>query len=564
MKIENNKTIKLSAEKYDLNFYKDRPYVGIRNKEGNLLMDLYLVSSCNTLEGRDVVSNISDWNYEESQGQITFTATADSSIWKSKEYKIVCKEDRFEYSFDINGKGSIDEVEYFSGYYTGSLRWSSGRFYSSFIVDKIFNPEPDCKEEFYSLPSETTGIDLTGVPIYGKDHWFFTPPPFSFVGIKDNVKFTIGVKAEERNWLFTEFIYKGGKGSYLSLSYEGHTKIEGEYSLPKIVFIFGEDEYELLKTYSDLNRVNRKSYEQPSWWKTPIFCGWGAQCALEVKTGEPASKLATEENYYGFLNKLREINLNPGIIVIDDKWQKNYGLNDVDKEKWPDMKNFIKDVHNNGKKVLLWLKAWDPEGVSEELCIRDFKGNKLAVDPTNPEYGKIFRACIKNILSKEGLDADGFKIDFTARIPSGAYCKSYGNLWGLELMKKYLEIIHTEAKKVKRDALIISHTPNPYLENVTDMIRLNDVNTSADINNAMLHRARVAKAACPSLVIDTDNWPMPNKKAWLDYIKLQPELGVPSLYYIDLIDNSKEEITEEEHKVIRKAWDAFERGEKYE
>ncbi|MCM0649652.1 hypothetical protein NBE98_14890 [Clostridium swellfunianum] len=564
MRFENNDVIKVSTEKYDLNFYKDKPYVGIRNKEGKLLMDLYLMSSCHTLEGRDIVSNISAWDYEEKGEEIIFTAKSDSAIWKNKIYKLVCKEDRVEYGFEVEGEGSIDEAEYFSGYFTGSLRWASGRFYSGFAVDKIFNPEPDCKEVFYSSPSETVAIDLTGVPIYGKDDWFFTPPPFSFVGIKEDVKFTMGIKAEAGKWGFTEFIYKGGKGSYLSLSYEGHTKVRGRYELPQMVFIFGEDEYELLKTYSDLNRVNRESYEQPSWWKKPIFCGWGAQCAIGAKTGEFAPKLATESNYYGFLKKIKEIELNPGIIVIDDKWQKSYGLNDVDTEKWPDMKSFIKEVHNSGRKLLLWLKAWDPEGIPEELCIRDFKGNKLAVDPTNPKYEEIFRASIRNMLSEEGLDADGFKIDFTARIPSGAYCKTYENVWGLELMKKYLGIIYTEAKKVKKDALVMSHTPNPYLEDVTDMIRLNDVNTATDINSAMLHRARVAKAACPNLVIDTDNWPMPNKQAWLDYVKLQPELGVPSLYYLDMIDNSKEDITEEDYKVIRKAWDAFERGEKYE
>jgi len=34
--------------------------------------------------------------------------------------------------------------------------------------------------------------------------------------------------------------------------------------------------------------------------------------------------------------------------------------------------------------VLLWWKAWDPEGLPPELCIRNPDGTPVAFDPTNP------------------------------------------------------------------------------------------------------------------------------------------------------------------------------------
>jgi hypothetical protein len=161
------------------------------------------------------------------------------------------------------------------------------------------------------------------------------------------------------------------------------------------------------------------------------------------------------------------------------------------------------------------------------------------------------------MISPQDYDADGFKIDFTARIPAGPGLKVHGDTWGLELMRLYLSILHSEAKRVKPEALIMAHTPHPYLENVVDMIRLNDINGSRDINKSMTHRARVASIACPNLIIDTDNWPMPNKAAWRAYIRLQPELGVPSLYSVTHIDSTGEALDAEDYVLIRESWEQY-------
>ena len=130
-----------------------------------------------------------------------------------------------------------------------------------------------------------------------------------------------------------------------------------------------------------------------------------------------------------------------------------------------------------------------------------------------------------------GYDADGFKLDFTARLPSGPGLRKYGSAWGLEMMRLYLSILYGEAKQTKPDALVMTHTPHPYLGDVLDMIRLNDINTGRAVGPAMRHRARIAALALPDALIDTDNWPMPDRAAWREYTELQPELGIPSLYF---------------------------------
>jgi hypothetical protein len=121
-------------------------------------------------------------------------------------------------------------------------------------------------------------------------------------------------------------------------------------------------------------------------------------------------------------------------------------------------------------------------------------------------------------------------------------------------MKLYLKIIYDEAKKTKPDALVMTHTPHPYLADVLDMIRLNDINKEKDVVRAMSLRAKIAGLACPDAIIDTDNWPVPNRSVWRKYLRLQPELGVPSLYYVTHIDSSREPLTDRDYQLIRLAW----------
>lgn len=548
-------TVKVQTDAYTLELLGDRPAAKVWDAQGRLMAELFLLSSCHTLGGRDVSSRVTPWRAEERDGNVILSCQADSLLWAQKTVVVTLQEDRILYRMTVEGQGALGDVELLSGYYTGSnARWSNARFYSGFHGDSLFNPEPDGWEQYAVSVQERSLIDMTGVPIPGRDHWFFTPPPFCFVLRNGPTCMTLGVAAQPGRHTFTECEYTGGRGQGLTLRYEGYTKVEGCYDLPEVHMIFGQDEYALLGRFSEAERLSAPPAERFDWWETPIFCGWGAQSALSQSYGKPAPALAYQKFYEDFTNALDEKNIQPGIIVIDDKWQKAYGLNNVDEEKWPDMKGFIRAMHQKGRRVLLWLKAWDPEGVDPSLCIRDFTGAAQAIDPQNPGYLALFAGACRNMLSPEGLDADGFKIDFTARIPSCPGCQRSGDHWGLELMRDYLAMVRDNAKVVKRDALVMCHCPHPYLADKLDMIRLNDINTGRPVCEQMLHRARLVRAVMPDKLIDTDNWPMPDKASWLSYVRLQPELGVPSLYYLWHMDNSPEAISEQDLDVVRQSW----------
>jgi hypothetical protein len=183
----------------------------------------------------------------------------------------------------------------------------------------------------------------------------------------------------------------------------------------------------------------------------------------------------------------------------------------------------------------------------------------LGLDPANPQTRELLRTIMQELLSPDGLDADGLKIDFTARTPSGWAARGAGS-WGIALLHELLETVYAAAKDAKPDALIITHTPHPSFVDVTDMIRLNDMirlgdgNSSESVLPQMTHRARVVHAACPELLVDTDDWCVPNLAAWREYLQAKGVFGVPALYYAEKLDASGEELEPGDFEAIKAVW----------
>jgi hypothetical protein len=292
--------------------------------------------------------------------------------------------------------------------------------------------------------------------------------------------------------------------------------------------------------------------ERPAWWAEPIFCGWGAECWLEKHLGGLARDHATQANYDAFLARLAEHGVSPGTVVLDDKWQATYGRNEPDTAKWPDLRGWIAGQHDAGRHVLLWWKAWDAEGLPPELCVRNAAGVPVALDPNNRAACDVLAGIVTELV--DGLGADGFKVDFTARTPSGRGLQGAEGRWGIGLLHELLRVVYAAAKAAKPDALVITHTPHPAFVDVTDMIRLNDVIGGVGLVEQMEFRADVVRAAVPELPIDTDDWRVPNKREWRDYLERKRAIGVPSLYYATHIDATGEELDADDYAAIARVF----------
>jgi hypothetical protein len=572
---------------YALDVAGDRPYLYLADHHGKRVAALFVLSSIHPMDGRDETLSTGEWTATEREGSTVFSLEVESSVWTRKCFEVVCRPNRFSYGVTVEGTGRLAEACYFGGYSSAWNRFGSGFFPSGHAFLRVFDPEPNAENVPVVDASGGVVIDLTGAPLPGKRHWFFTPAPFCFSLDTGRGWVGVGVECEAGENRFTEYRYHGGQGFYLSLAYEGHTEVRGSYRLPSIGWTFGESWEETLRAHvtslRERDLVQRPRVDPAPWWYRPIFCGWGAQCELAARQQgyrgtdpidpQPGAFLATmrraadyarQDVYQEFLSALDAHELDPGTITIDDKWQTTYGENRADPEKWPDLRGFVDRQHGAGRHVLLWLKAWDIEGVPPDECITNAAGTPLTVDPTNPAYEARLRASVRYMLGADGYDADGFKIDFSHRIPSGPSMRTHGDAWGLELMRRLLEIVHDEAHRIKADALVITHTPHPYLADVLDMVRLNDMidlspldgeEMIRSIEPVLRHRARVASIACPEAPIDTDNWPVRSKAFWREYVRLQPEFGVPSLYFATRIDLTQEPLDDDDYRLVRDTWE---------
>jgi hypothetical protein len=553
---------RILAPCYQLEFPADRPFLLFKDYQGHPLMELFYPSAVNSSAGLDDGAALSGWQVRAEGDALVLTNEITTALWTSKRVQVFCFPDRLSYRITVEGEGSLTDVQYFGGYSSAIVRWGSGFFWSGQRFLQAFNPEPNTREQNYHSPDSNLVIDMMGVPLPGRDDWFFTPPPFCYSFEISDGWLGLSIACSPGQNQYSAYRYHGREGAfYLSLSYEGQTQVKGAYRLPEVQINFGPDAYTVLDDHA--RQLRRMGYAPDvqrvaaDWWSLPIYCGWGSQCYLASVDGARAPDYATQVNYEGFLQALDRNNICPGTIVIDDKWQRTYGQNDVDLQKWPDLPGFIREQHFQGRHVLLWLKFWDPEGLTAEACVRNAAGLPVAVDPTNPLYEETLRDSVRNMLSESGYGADGFKIDFSARIPASPGLSRAGSEWGLELMRRYLWIVYDEAKRVKPDALVIAHTPHPYLADVLDMIRLNDINTGRDVIAAMRHRQRVATIACPQALIDTDNWPMTDRATWRAYLEVQPELGVPALYFATHVDNTREPLTEEDILRLIDVWKMY-------
>jgi hypothetical protein len=175
------------------------------------------------------------------------------------------------------------------------------------------------------------------------------------------------------------------------------------------------------------------------------------------------------------------------------------------------------------------------------------------------------RRILLDLLGPDGLDADGLKVDFTQRTPSGQSLRGHGDGWGIALLHQLLGTIYDAAKAAKPDSLIITHAIHPSFGDVSDVIRLNDVlekdavGERVSVVEQLRNRAAIATHALPLHPIDTDQWPMPSRPEWLAYAQVQGTLGIPALYYVDYIDESREPVTAADLRSIAATWDSYRR-----
>jgi len=562
----------VETDRYRLELGRDGARARFVSRENDHWLTLSLLAALDTARAPDETLSVAPPRVD---GR-TIEVERASTVWDRAGATIVCGDRGLEVRTWVEGRGDLADVHLLGG--RSLLAGPGTGFYptgSSFRT--LFSSNPGDPGKLVRSAGDTAVIGVSGDGGLGRGHWFFTPAPLflalTTADVGDPAQpveegwLGIGVAAPVAELGFVQLVYQAGDRAFnLVLEYEGHTSVDGRFEAPTVILAPGlADPYVALRAHRDDLAARGAApppdpRRPPAWWSEPMFCGWGAQCRLAAASTGGAKDFARQESYDEFLATLERHGIVPGTVVIDDKWQAAYGTNRPDTTKWHDLRGWIDRRHEAGQHVLLWWKAWDAEGLPPDLCIRRPDGTSVAIDPTNPGARDAIQESIAYMLGPTGLDADGLKVDFTARTPSGRALSTHGRGWGIALLHELLAIVYAAAKQAKPDALVITHTPHPAFADVTDMVRLNDMLRLDDPGSMppvvpqMRYRAAVVRAACPEVLIDTDDWTVPDKATWREYLELKPDLGVPSLYYVTDVDLTGERLDEDDYAAIRRTW----------
>jgi hypothetical protein len=456
-----------------------------------------------------------------------------------------------------------------------------------FVPKSLWNPSPSAQHRTdpYALPMSLR-IGLQGSPETGAK---FSPPPYAVVIESGDQRVLLAVAAQD-GWHRWNDLYVSADADRvtLKLDLEGMTdpaEAASHVSLHLIPADKGESRHALLAR--GLARLYPAAYvpakTPPAWWHQPIYCGWGDQVTMAmhlegVGPERRAMAYCTQGLYERWINRLDEAGVPFGTIIIDHGWSPA-GVWRPDLTRFPDLRGFIDRQHQRGRRVLLWLATWLWDGLDDDLCI--FAGDhKLTADPTNPAYIERIQKWVHDLISPDGFDADGFKIDQLGfspsyRRPRGGPCfghtlrfeepqgpiRMHGDNFGTELLHQLQKTIYQSAKAAKSDALITSSTVHPYFHDTLDMVRLHDMgHVAPDIFDAMEARAQLSRAALPGKLIDTDDWVHTNYDMWLRYTSGSRRIGVPCIFYAEhfMLNWKAEPATKlipiEDLKRIAQAW----------
>ena len=494
----------------------------------------------------DTHLNLMEWSSEPMDGGVRYVWRTCSNLWKMKEYVLEVQADSARFFVRVEGKGKLDALRFFGER-------------AKYEASGYLLPVADHADYERSLRM----IDEPGRIGLG----YFAPPCYVYPFRMPEVSgwLGVGLAARAGQYNFDEFLYTNDSQNAcgFELPLNGQTVVDGMWESQSLLFIPGCDAFDAVRNYAhwhyDRGWCVRKNRDNiPDWWRRPIFCGWGEQGSMQKMRGRQAD-YATQRDYTLMSEKLDEYGLHPGSIIIDDKWQQSYGAALPDPEKWPDLRAFADAEHAKGRRVLLWFRSWYPEGLKQEECV-DWLCTACGADPTSGAYQARMRGVMRKLLSDAAgcFNCDGFKIDFANCMPLGKYvtCHEKG-VYGVELLKRFFVMMRDFAKAEKPDALINCSCAHPYFDEIVDQARIHDYRGGMrSAPEVMGFRAKLAAAALPDVLIDTDAGGTGSRRDFRRWMKAQGRLGVPDLYW--LTRTGEVPFDEEDIALIRACWKDYE------
>ncbi len=135
-----------------------------------------------------------------------------------------------------------------------------------------------------------------------------------------------------------------------------------------------------------------------------------------------------EEAILNYAQSILDHGFPPGVLMIDDNWQIDYGVWEFSSERFKTPQLMIEKLHAMGFKVMLWvcpfvspdsevyrelalkkLLLFEDAGKTRPAIVRWWNGASAVIDLTNPEGEQWYINQLLSLQKKYGVD--GFKLD---------------------------------------------------------------------------------------------------------------------------------------------------------
>ena len=232
-------------------------------RKGILLYSGVLDVLFDTIDSKDIESQNVSYSYTQTEKDIFISFEIDNGEKIRKQLDFSFQSEYFSAHSTIEGLSSrLTDIRFFPS--SDSHRVSKEY---TFIVPRF--------DWFVGKVERNADED----DILSCQQWL-SPPPFCYIYTAKETYSAIGVASPKGRQNYSTFIHSGKDDSFI-LQYEGHTRITGAFTSPSLVFCPEANtwdnalrEYrEVLETEGYLLRPTKKNIH--SWWKEPIFCGWG-------------------------------------------------------------------------------------------------------------------------------------------------------------------------------------------------------------------------------------------------------------------------------------------------